>query len=69
MSSYLHPDNTDLMKIAHENAENYINAEPFPNICFNNFFDPAQLEVILSEFPGLSKLDATQFKDPDSLMI
>jgi hypothetical protein len=29
----------------------YANAKPYPHIVFDNFFDPALLDMILSEFP------------------
>ena len=35
----------------------YRGNEPFPNICFDDFFDEIYLKKVLKEFPDLSKLD------------
>ena len=41
----------DLKKVAAENSSNYLNAKPFPNIVFDNFFNEEILEKILNDFP------------------
>ena len=46
----------DLDKIALKEKTNYINAKPFPNITFKNFFNNTFLNEILKEFPDLSKM-------------
>jgi 2OG-Fe(II) oxygenase superfamily len=38
----------DLAETAHTS---YIDAKPFPHVVFDNFFDPALLDVVLEEFP------------------
>ena len=39
---------------------NYLNAKPFPSIALNNFFKDDFLNVVLNEFPDLSKLNKSQ---------
>jgi hypothetical protein len=63
MSKYLNTHNQDLIKFASENKEAYVNANPFPSISFDNFFNPDLLSNILDEFPDLSKKDSISFKD------
>ena len=50
----------DLEYIAQKEKNNYLNAVPFPNIVFNNFFNTVYLDKILSEFPDLSRLNQSQ---------
>ena len=50
----------DLDKIALKEKTNYINAKPFPNITFKNFFNNTFLKEILKEFPDLSKMSGSQ---------
>lgn len=64
MKNYLNSQNYDLLKFAEDHADKYKNANPFPSIYFEDFFDPAFLEEVLNEFPDLSKEDAISFNDP-----
>ena len=50
----------NLNKIAINEKENYCNAKPFPNIVLNNFFKDDFLNIILNEFPDLSKTHESQ---------
>lgn len=63
MSKYLNKGNEDLIKLAKENQAAYLSAHPFPNISFDNFFNPDLLSKILDEFPDLSKKDSISYKD------
>jgi len=45
----------DLNKLADSQKKVYQNNHPFPNIHFDNFFDPDFLRSVLSEFPNLNK--------------
>jgi len=57
---------TDLGKLGAENARAYQEAEPFPNIKFPNFFDPAMLDEVLKEFPDLSqKKNIAKYDNPN----
>lgn len=46
-------------KYAHE----YQHGDPFPNIYFEDFFDPALLDSVLAEFPDLSKRDTIHYEN------
>lgn len=50
----------NLEQVALKEKVNYINAKPFPNITLNNFFKDDFLNIILQEFPDLSKLHESQ---------
>ncbi len=49
----------DLDKFIIDNKDNYINANPFPNIVIDDFFDDNFLNSVLNEFPNLSKKQNT----------
>ena len=52
MSKYLNNKLKNLDLIAEEYSENYNNAEPFPHIVFDNFFDEDFLNKIKNDFPS-----------------
>ncbi len=52
---YLNPEITDLKQLGIEKREEYLNAEPFPNIVIDNFFNEEVLSQVLADFPDLSK--------------
>ena len=54
-SIFLHKDNQNLIEIAEKHASAYQNGNPFPNISFDNFFNPEYLSTVLDEFPDLQK--------------
>ena len=60
MIKYLHDKNQDLLEVARQHRDKYINADPFPSISFDNFFNPEYLETILGEFPDLSAIKEAQ---------
>lgn len=64
MKKFLNTHNQDLMQFAEDHALIYKNANPFPSISFENFFNPEFLEEVLAEFPDLAKEDAINFNDP-----
>ena len=51
---------TNIDDFAEKEKKNYINAEPFPNIVIEDFFNENFLSKILSEFPDLSKKNNSQ---------
>lgn len=61
--NYLNEPYTNLITVAKENNKNYLNAYPFPNITFKNFFNPSILTKILEEFPDLSKTNSISYND------
>ncbi len=51
----LNPDIKDLKQFGKDKHEEYVNAEPFPSIVIDNFFNEAFLSKIADEFPDLAK--------------
>lgn len=45
----------NLIELATQKKEEYISAEPFPSIYFDNFFNPEFLDLVLGEFPDMAK--------------
>lgn len=56
-------NDTNLSQIANEFSDTYKQDKPFPNISFNNFFNPSFLDKVLEEFPDLSNQDSKEFKN------
>lgn len=50
-------DSSAFLNFCVEGAENYRNAEPFPNICIENVFSLEYLRSVISEFPSLSEMN------------
>ncbi|WP_442795199.1 2OG-Fe(II) oxygenase [Pelobium manganitolerans] len=63
MKTLLAPRFQDLMQVADDYAAQYQNANPFPSISFDDFFDEDFLTEVLHEFPDLSKKDSISFND------
>jgi hypothetical protein len=55
-----------LAKSAHAD---YVSARPFPHIVFDNFFDPALLELILEEFPKPDAIRWQKFDNPQEMKL
>ncbi len=56
----------DLNAVAKALAEKYQQADPFPNIYLDEFFDPEYLKGVLGEFPDLEKVkDKIYYKNPN----
>ncbi len=50
-----------LQEIAKSNKAKYVEASPFPHIVLPNFFNPEMLDIVVEEFPDLSKIDAIKY--------
>jgi hypothetical protein len=59
----------ELKTFAKEKNEEYIHADPFPNIYFDNFFIPERLKEVLQEFPDLTKGADLKFNDPNQIKL
>ena len=55
MNELLNEKYSNLDKFIKDNKSNYINANPFPNIVIDDFFNKEFLNDVLNEFPNLSK--------------
>lgn len=61
--SFLSPEYSNLSEVAAKFKEGYVNAEPFPNGYFDNFFDPEYLRAVAAEFPNLEKNKSNIYYD------
>ena len=55
MEKYFNGKFANLKEVAEAHRRTYQEAQPFPNIVFNDFFNEDYLQQILEEFPDLSK--------------
>ncbi len=69
MNRYLNTANEDLLEVARQHASEYKKAAPFPNICFENFFDADFLNQVLEEFPDLSQKKAISYKNTKEIKL
>ena len=77
MNKFLNSKYENLDSIAIDYYDSYVNADPFPHIVFDNFFNEDALNMILNEFPNEldkvgAKFDTNQEKksftnNPDKL--
>ncbi len=59
----------DLKKFGEENRDAYLNANPFPSIYFDNFFNAQRLKEVLEEFPDLTKNPDLKFNDANQIKL
>jgi len=52
--NYLNPNIKDIKQLGIDKQKEYLNAEPFPNIVIDNFFNEEMLSQVLADFPDLS---------------
>lgn len=62
MDDFLNKEYRNLVELAKRYAEEYQNAEPFPNIYFRDFLNPEYLDTVADEFPDLSKKESISYK-------
>ncbi|WP_374951383.1 2OG-Fe(II) oxygenase [Mucilaginibacter sp.] len=53
--NYLNSDIKDLKQLGKDRHEEYVNANPFPSIVFDDFFNVDVLNKVVDDFPDLSK--------------
>lgn len=53
--NYLNASITNIKQLGKDKHKEYAAARPFPNITFDDFFDPDILSKVVEEFPDLSK--------------
>ena len=68
-ADFLNDQNKDLMAVAREYKAKYQSADPFPNIYFNDFFNPAVLDAVLAEFPDLEKNGDFKYNTPNEIKL
>lgn len=60
----IHPDHPErLVGLAERHKGQYLSADPFPHIVFDNFFDEDYIHTLVAEFPDLSKNSVTEHFD------
>tara|TARA_B100001059_G_C17651850_1_gene484897 strand:+ start:26 stop:841 length:816 start_codon:yes stop_codon:yes gene_type:complete len=65
MSKYLSNKYKNLENISQENTEIFKSNNPFPFICFKDFFDKSYLDEVLTDFPDLAVQKKTnEFNTP-----
>jgi 2-oxoglutarate-Fe(II)-dependent oxygenase superfamily protein len=52
---------TRMAETAALSTTSYLNAKPYPHVVFDNFFDPALLDAILTEFPKPGEIKWQRF--------
>jgi hypothetical protein len=56
----------DLQEVARQRREAYMQADPFPNAWFDDFFEPGFLRKVIAEFPDLqARKDAIFYNNPN----
>ncbi|MBC7892081.1 MAG: 2OG-Fe(II) oxygenase [Sphingobacteriaceae bacterium] len=66
---FLNPAYRDLQSVSRRHSEQYQSADPFPNISFDNFFNPDLLDAILEEFPDLEGNNDIRFHTPNEVKL
>ncbi|MCB0517400.1 MAG: 2OG-Fe(II) oxygenase [Lewinellaceae bacterium] len=66
---YLNERYRDLQAIAREYKQAYQQGDPFPNIAFENFFNPDVLDAILDEFPNLESKEDIRYQTPNEIKL
>lgn len=57
----------ELLALGMKHQEEYLNAEPFPNIYFDNFFNADALRKVMEEFPDLEKGQDIFYSNPNEI--
>jgi Rps23 Pro-64 3,4-dihydroxylase Tpa1-like proline 4-hydroxylase len=65
MIQYLNTQYQNLQEVATKYKSSYNTDQPFPHIYFEDFFNPAFLNLVREEFPDLSKLNTFHYNNPN----
>ena len=68
-ADYLNDQYKDLPAVASKYAKQYQSGDPFPNIYFNDFFNPDVLDAMLDEFPDLEKQGDFKYNTPNEIKL
>ncbi len=63
--NFLNTQYQDLQQVAADYKTQYKAGDPFPNIYFEDFFNPDMLTEVLKEFPDLEKKGDIKFNSPN----
>jgi hypothetical protein len=67
--TFINLTDEELKSFATAKNTEYLAADPFPNIYFDNFFIPERLKEVLEEFPDLTKKADIKFDDPNQVKL
>ena len=67
--NFINKSTEDLKAFGMENKDTYKNANPFPSIYFNDFFNAEKLKEVLEEFPDLTKGADLKFNDVNQVKL
>lgn len=67
--NYINDTYANLLEVAKQHKDQYNSADPFPNISFQQFFNPTVLDQILEEFPDLEKKGDIKFNTPNEVKL
>ncbi|MBI1781725.1 MAG: 2OG-Fe(II) oxygenase [Sphingobacteriales bacterium] len=67
--SFLDITNNELIELGRSKHHEYINADPFPNMYFDNFFNQEHLSKVLNEFPDLRAKPDIQYNNPNEVKL
>lgn len=68
-SRFLDKTFDELIQFGKEKSAEYITNAPFPNIYFDNFFNPEELRKVLAEFPELGDKGDIKFENPNEIKL
>ncbi len=66
---FLNEKYQDLQAVAVDYKARYASGDPFPNIYFEDFFNPDMLDAILDEFPDLEGKDDIKYLTPNEIKL
>src|SRR5882762_10789945 len=58
-----------MAEVAKWSRGSYTIAKPFPHVVFDNFFDPALLELVLAEFPKPNEITWQRFDNEQEIKL
>lgn len=64
-SPFLNISNAELLELGKSRNADYLQAAPFPNTYFDNFFNADKLREVLQEFPELGDKNDIKFNNPN----
>lgn len=68
-SKFLDKTFEELIQFGKEKSLEYSSNAPFPNIYFDNFFNPQELKKVLEEFPELGDKGDIKFENPNEIKL
>jgi Rps23 Pro-64 3,4-dihydroxylase Tpa1-like proline 4-hydroxylase len=61
----LHPNHQSLQQLAEKYKLAYQQAQPFPHICIDDFFETSFIQQVAAEFPDLASGPAASYRSPN----